>query len=82
MAKDNGGPAFGGEIDDVFIDTSHPNTAPLKLQRRVAGMSLRDYFAAHAPHAPITDYFTDEAAQVIAVASYRYADAMLAERKK
>ncbi len=48
----------------------------------VDGIGLRDYFAAHAPHAPITDFFTDDAADVCAIASYRYADAMLRARAK
>ncbi len=68
LIHDGGGPAFPTMVG--------PN------QSFMQGMPLRDYFAAHAPHAPITDFFTDEAADVVAVASYRYADAMLRARAK
>lgn len=80
-AISNGGSAFpsGVEIEDQFQE----------------GMTLRDYFAAHAPvsfemacqcwgdHSPQTD---DRArasfAAVWALLRYEYADAMLAERNR
>lgn len=52
------------------------------------GMSLRDYFAAHAPEPPdyvlTTININDHAqlAQAFAAWRWQYADAMLAEREK
>lgn len=43
--RDDGGPAFGGEYDDVFVDQTG-SQKPFTLARRVKGMTLRDYFAA------------------------------------
>lgn len=90
MAKPNGGPAFGGEIDDVFINTDHPGVAPMKFKRVVAGMTLRDYFAAAALGGMcqrfnselIKRYLVGESDDREATVAYRLADAMLKEREK
>lgn len=57
-----------------------PNTAP-----GTQGMTLRDYFAAHAPDAPPDFAWNDDESlsfQRMSRWSYVYADAMLAERAK
>lgn len=68
MSERNGGPAFPRE-------SMHPC---------LTGMSLRDYFAAHAlsgilasPHLTVT-----KPAPELAINCYAIADAMLAERAK
>lgn len=71
-AKDNGGDAF-------------PVSAPTGIY---AGMTLRDYFAAHAPWSPAnflgdpTDEAVHKVAAYMAKKAYAFADAMLAERSK
>lgn len=92
LKRDDGGPAFGGEIDEVFVNTS-PNATPqmrepIKFKRIVRGMSLRDYFAAKAMAAMaegicaiddlgIIRHRPNDVAQI----AYVYADAMLEARK-
>ena len=46
------------------------------------GMSLRDYFAAHAPIEPIAFHESSAAVQLACDECYRYADAMLEARKR
>lgn len=79
---DNGGPAF----PEALVDLS---TGSMCIQR---GMSLRDWFATFAP--PIPDwwcgectkpdspYFTTISSQREIFWRYRYADDMIAERRK
>ena len=96
MAKNDGGPAFGGAYDNVVFDRTGANK-PGTIEARVRGMSLRDYFAAKAMHAelvttthePSADALVKAAVlanhsveQHIAFNAYRLADAMLAERDK
>ena len=63
--KKDGGPAFPNESDFGVSDKS-------------CGMSLRDYFAAHAPIPAKAGATWGEHAQL----RWEYADAMLAERDK
>ena len=44
------------------------------------GMTLRDYFAAKAMHAIVSDPETQMSYQEIAIRAYQYADAMLEMR--
>ena len=69
MSKDNGGPAFGElqQVGDVAM--------------RDGGLSIRDYFAAHASEddiARVLEYNMNTRQQ----ARYMHADAMLLERSK
>jgi len=72
----DGGPAFPTE----------PNTQPGVYVHH--GMSLRDYFAAHAPWARANflgdpeDVAIERVAARMAKQAYAFADAMLAERSK
>lgn len=47
----DGGPAFGGDVETVLVDPIDPSGEPIKIKHRVVGMSLRDYFAAKAMQA-------------------------------
>ncbi|HCT7429043.1 hypothetical protein ACU6XI_09720 [Klebsiella aerogenes] len=78
MSKDNSGPAFPysgihkGEKENMIVD-SH-------------GMTLRDYFAAKAMQAMISnqsiiDSDSDGAVNFAASASYKFSDAMLKARE-
>jgi hypothetical protein len=71
--KDNGGPAFPWGEHGTVL----------------GGITLRDYFAAHAPSAPewwLKDYIKgrqlDEDASVHAQWAWSYADAMLKTREQ
>jgi hypothetical protein len=69
MSKDNGGPAFGElqQVGDVAM--------------RDGGLSIRDYFAAHASEediARVLEYNMITRQQ----ARYMHADSMLLERAK
>ena len=46
------------------------------------GMTLRDYFAAKAMHAIVSDPETQMSYQEIAIRAYQYADAMMEVRTK
>lgn len=70
----DGGPAF------PVADTVHPSG---QIQYGFNGMSLRDWFAAHALTMPIVnDCQGSSWASLIAVGAYQVADAMLAARAK
>jgi hypothetical protein len=73
MDKPNdGGPAFPRvpwDVNDYTGDGS-------------PGMSLRDYFAGQALQGQLADFNCGKEPEYIAHWSYRYADAMLAEREK
>jgi hypothetical protein len=82
MNKETGGPAFPSGL----IDPSTPEDA---IQSVHDGMTLRDYFAAKAMKAVITDWlntgdiFQDaEIPEVIARDCYLVADAMIKERNQ
>ena len=68
MSKNDGGPAFPAEHFDL-TDQEH-------------GMSLRDYFAAHAPEPPERWRGGERGVQDVIDWCWHYADAMLAERAK
>jgi len=69
-----GGPAFPSGL----IDPSTPEDAVQSLHN---GMTLRDYFAAHAPNPPETwKAKKDEAANIIAW-RWAYAEEMLKARE-
>ena len=90
---DDGGPAFPGEY---AITMRHPDGGDETRMISGAGMTLRDYFAAHAPVTPeswardwmevnggnFDDRTPGEVAEIMASWCYYYADAMLAERSK
>lgn len=46
------------------------------------GMTLRDYFAAKAMHAIVSDPETQMSYQEIAIRAYQYAEAMLEVKEK
>lgn len=73
MSKENGGPAFpSSEVTNHNADI---------VTYAEPGMSLRDYFAAKALPAVVSDVDFTSWAQC-AEAAYDIADAMLAERVK
>lgn len=83
-AKDNGGYAYPqtpaiGPAGDVHHPSEHGWGG---------GMTLRDYFAAHAPWARSSfladpeDGAIERVAALMAKKAYAFADAMLAERSK
>jgi len=48
----DGGPAFGGIEEVVYVNTADPNAPPMKIERKVVGnLSVRDWFAGQAPEA-------------------------------
>ena len=84
MAKDTSGPAFPALS---FIVPNDLEARHVTRLGETQGMTLRDYFAAHAPFVPevwgskhrlagLAD------AQMCAKWNYEYADAMLTERNK
>lgn len=70
--QDNGGPAFPVDWETFNRSNGHP-----------AGMTLRDYFAAKALQAIVTDaeHWANLTPESIAAAAYRQADAMLKARQ-
>jgi hypothetical protein len=85
MNKETGGPAF--PVADPFIAMNPKTEAEAK--RLQGGMTMRDYFAAKAMQAVITDWlntgdiFQDaEIPEVIARDCYLVADAMIKERNQ
>jgi hypothetical protein len=88
MSDKYGGPAFPRQLPKVSVT---PDEA-LRIIQEHAGMSLRDYFAAHAMNAPWGEALTpevypdgvvtQEAAAALAESCYAVADAMLKERAK
>jgi hypothetical protein len=69
-AQDNGGPAFPGHVQNMM--TGH-------VEEIMAGMTLRDYFAAKAMQAFLPN--TETTYKQDAECSYKMADAMLEARK-
>lgn len=90
MSKNNGGPAF--PVANYDHQTFQTETVE-EHRRLLSGMTLRDYFAAHAP---ITfqdavwvlikqedrDFTGAEILEMLALMRIGYADAMLKEREK
>jgi hypothetical protein len=79
------GKAVGPQNPPAFpfvFDAPHPLN-PTQMTRQVmTGMSLRDYFAAKAMQALMTDDNDPELFNINAEFAYRQADAMLAQRVK
>ena len=78
--RNTGGPAFPVTVS--FAHDGEGFCGELYEKGEVAtysGMTLRDYFAAHAPVPPHTEYGVWSISD-ICLYRYRYADAMLAER--
>lgn len=73
MSTHDGGPAFPRQLKQV----DNPIDFERHELRAQSGMSLRDYFAAHAPNPFDPMQIEDHCAF-----RYRFADAMLAERAK
>ena len=76
MSVNDGGPAFA---QPLVCDAEGNVYCSGERNANHSGMTLRDYFAAHATAEDIEEHlrlFTRE------VAKYRYADAMLAAREK
>jgi hypothetical protein len=66
--KANGGPAFPNITPDMNVDGG-------------PGMTLRDYFAAHAPVLQLASFQQGESSlRIDAARAWRWADALLAER--
>jgi len=74
----DGGPAFPTENAPGESSYGYPTMV------RSAGMSLRDYFAAHALHGLIASNDEDAGDRITDLPAYAYqiADAMIAERAK
>jgi len=81
MNDDDGGPAF--PILNVHQSWDHDRgTYGVETDVTATGMSLRDYFAAHAPAPPSSmNDWSDTALQSFAKNAYRWADAMMEARK-
>lgn len=82
MAKPDGGAAFPGDYDNVFIDQSG-HDKPFTIAARQKGMSLRDYFAGQALNALMTSALLLDHKSWDATAQHAYfvADAMLKARE-
>lgn len=83
MSKETGGYAF--PIPGADFQTFQPKTVD-EFKRIMSGMTLRDYFAAKAMQAMISnpsiiDNDSDGAVNYAASASYKFADAMLKARE-
>lgn len=78
-ARDDGGPAFPVECSADHIDNGHQTGHRLFQQY---GMTLRDYFAAHATEADIEDHRVYGSAThgTREQCRYAFADAMLKAR--
>ena len=72
--KPDGGPAFAHTVYE------HRHDQESRPVGSATGMSLRDYFAAHALGNLVTK--TESSSEQTARIAYRYADAMLAVRDK
>ena len=77
--KDDGGPAFP-VVTQWQITGEHDDTRRATDLRH--GMTLRDYFAAHAPEPYESWHDGERSMKNIIEWRWSYADAMLAERKK
>lgn len=88
MSKEDGGPAFPVEIrnttDEAFIGCLGEEVKP-KSFAIYTGVSVRDYFAAHAPAVPNDFGWADGETDLVQRMTrwrYAYADSMLAARVK
>jgi len=87
--KKDGGPAFGGSYDDVYIHAYKDKTQePFKFRVEHRGMSLRDWFAGMAlSYLSVIQLKSLEdkvgiPQHEIAEMVYNIADAMLKERQR
>jgi hypothetical protein len=81
MAKPDGGPAFPSR--ETWQEWNERTVGYVERSTPVPGMSLRDYFAAHAlAGIAARGPREHESAEARARYAYGYADAMLAERDK
>ena len=84
MKMDNGGPAFPRPISNgtVFADGGQHN---LEVAPQ-AGMTIRDYYAAHTPEFIQTTYLIkinrEDDLKELAKLNFEYADAMIVARNK
>ena len=78
--KDDGGPAFPF-VAETHTDDGLGHTIGVRTIRYVGGMTLRDYFAAHASDVDIARIRDGHPVFVTrAQARYMHADAMIAAR--
>ena len=77
----DGGSAFPSGVEEVKYPENGGAITSIKLQPANKGMTLRDYFAAKALQAHITNNLNLRPEDV-AKWAYRYADGMLAERER
>ena len=91
MSKNDGGSAFpGGKISHYEYEWVGPNQVPTgkPVMVKEAGMTLRDYFAAHAVGDTMmlchrdTPVDGEPYPEMFARKAYEIADAMLKEREK
>lgn len=75
MSKGNE-PAFGGSYDEVFVDSARSQD-PFKIERRVKGLTKREWFAGMAMQGMIHCGYKDE--DGLGKHSFKIADAMLKE---
>lgn len=74
----DGGPAFAAA--GVYVDD---NMSAREIEPSQAGMSLRDFFAAHALTGILVGEFDGRLPrEVAAETAYKYADSMIAARVK
>ena len=84
MKKETGGAAFPRDVEERYQDVyGEPHVS----EYSEPGMTLRDYFAAKAlnafvANAAIMKTATRADVEQVAEQAYRFADAMLKERKK
>lgn len=80
MSKETGGPAFPDWPESAFPSTfksAHPDEAQIHRW----GMTLRDYFAAKAMQADMTDGIHENDFAWSAARAYKMADQMLKARE-
>lgn len=84
--RNDGGPAFGGAYDQVLVDRAREYPAQT-VERRVPGLSVRDYFADSVMQELLADHLGRDGDLTcgtdadIADDAYKMADAMLAARE-
>ena len=78
--KDDGGPAFGGAYDQVLAN----DVSTAKIEVRVRGISVRDYFAAAALTGYMANGWRPNAYAKLSIADSMYAIAedMLKAKEK
>jgi hypothetical protein len=81
MTNKTGGPAFPGKQAQVAIPTELRDKAH-QIDVECNGMTLRDYFAAHAMRGIVMHMNSENWDEIAAKWCYTMADAMLKEREK